>query len=405
MNCEKNRLMAMLALDEPMDAAERQALTAHARTCPTCAAELAFAQNLRRRTRDQTGTVPSPDLTDRIMAAVEAERLREKTGSLTLRRWLPRMAALFALLLGGGILLATRQSSDPATVARAWLADRQEADGTWSPAAGGGNNAYRPALTALAALALDVDSDRYAPEIARACARLAAQQQVDGAFGGDDPQVRAYNHALAGFALASLYATGRHPELEPQVRRIVDYVLRTQTSAGGWQYDGQSDGNTALSAWNIRLLAKLHPLGWKVCDVPLRRGLRWIDRTRNTDGTFGYEGGDAESSPALTAMATCALQSAPSSWQDAAAKAAEGVHALMPHQAELGEDYYRRYFAIRAFDQGGEKHAARRLRDELARLREQRGDAKGVWNPDARWGGVGGQLYATSFALLGLDRR
>ncbi|MDR2850327.1 MAG: hypothetical protein LBW77_07315, partial [Verrucomicrobiota bacterium] len=112
-----------------------------------------------RRLRAVPPREPSAGLTGRVLAAVQAER-----GGRAGRRLMFRFvespfkpwwgAASVAVLLGVASLFHGPARGTGAEDGLGWLAGQQEADGTWDPARHGGDPAYRPAVTALAALAL-----------------------------------------------------------------------------------------------------------------------------------------------------------------------------------------------------------------------------------------------------------
>ena len=165
----------------------------------------------------------------------------------------------------------------------AWLAACQEADGAWQPARHGGDPAYRPALTALAALALARDpADRFREGVRRATDALVALQTADGAFGGEG-RVRAYNQAIAAYALATLAPHG--PATAAALERAVAFSRAGQSAEGGWDYEAGSEGNTAVTAWQVRALAAAAERGVGQANIPLRKGLRWLRGAARSPGS------------------------------------------------------------------------------------------------------------------------
>ena len=290
---------------------------------------------------------PSPDLTGRIMEAVadEAARARRR------RRWLRAAAAaagiaavLVAAIVGGdeeskvegrrskvgnvSVAVANDESkvesrkaqvqgedaSDFTAEAADWLVAQQCPDGTWSPAQTGGNEAFRPALTALAMMALQRHApERHAEAISRAKAALEALQTADGAF-GPEPSAKLYNHSFATFALLSL-ESGKDGDLSPTLQRAIAFSLRSQNHLGAWDYPPRETGNSALTVWQLGILMQARNAGWSDDAGQLRRGLSWL-RRQGHGGLLDYrEDFDRRYTPkagsvTLTAMATATILAA-----------------------------------------------------------------------------------------------
>ena len=264
---------------------------------------------------------PSPDLTGRIMEAVadEAARARRR------RRWLRAAAAVAGIAAVVAVSLQVwtpmpgtptekaeaKQTSNPAAEAADWLVAQQCPDGTWSPAQTGGNEAFRPALTALAMMALQRHTPvRHADAIARAKTALEALQTEDGAF-GSEPSAKLYNHSFATFALLSL-ENGKVGDLSPTLQRAIAFSLRSQNHLGAWDYPPRETGNSALTVWQLGILMQARNAGWSDDAGQLRRGLSWL-RRQGHDGLLDYrEDFDRRYTPkagsvTLTAMATATI--------------------------------------------------------------------------------------------------
>jgi len=340
---------------------------------------------------------PSADLADRVLAAVDAERNRKPRRFRAPAPWWGIAAA--AAVAVAAVALYTFAPSRGSRVAAAavpsdglaWLAANQESDGTWSPAKHGGAEIYRPALTALSALALDrAGKGGAAAQVDRACAALAAMQGASGAFGGTD-RACLYNHAITTFALATLYP--KHPALRPTLERALAFVAARQTAQGGWDYESGSEGNAAVTAWQVRALACAEAQGFDAAKIPLRKGLHWLRSVARDDGSIAYHRDSSARSDGLTALAAYALITA--------GKAFPGLPELGRHvagslrsasDAPLKADCYRDYAKVLAFESAGSSAQAEVVRQ---RMRTQQKDAR----PD-QWEAVGGRLYTTAFTAL-----
>jgi len=353
--------------------------------------EAAAFRGLVERLRSVPERTPAADLTARIMAAVDAERSRARR-RLPSPWWGFAAAALLAVTLSlVSVYRKGCRGAEPAADGLSWLAAAQEPDGSWSPAKYGGAETYRPALTALSALALARGPEgRYAAHLGRACAALAALQAADGAFGGHGRE-RLYNHALTTFALATLY-TGQ-PALKPVLERAIAFSRARQTAEGGWDYEPRSEGNAALTAWQVRALACARRQGFEGAAVPLRKGLRWLRGSTREDGSVAYHRESFTRSDSLTALAAYTLITA--------GEAFPGLPELGRHAAgtlsavaapEKGADCYRDYAKALAFESAGSGAQAEAVRRQMA-ARQKAGCQD-------QWESVGGRLYTTAFTLL-----
>ena len=357
-------------------------------------ADAAAFRALAGRLRAAPQREPSVGLSERVLAAVDAERTRNRRRFHVPAPWWG-VAAAAALAAALSLLSVYQHCARPAAPADqadgyAWLAANQEQDGTWSPAKHGGDESYRPALTALAALALDRAPGGFAPQLRRACDALAALQTAEGAFGGAG-RARLYNHAITTFALATLCP--KHPALKPALGRALAYVGAQQTVQGGWDYEPGSEGNAAVTAWQVRALASAEAQGFEAAKVPLRKGMRWLRSVARDDGSIAYHRDSAARSDSLTALAAYALITAGKEFPGLPelGRQAAGSLSAAPGQAAVA-DCYRDYAKVLAFDSAGANALAETVRKQM---HAQQKSAQ----PD-QWAKVGGQLYTTALTAL-----
>ena len=375
-------------------------LNAHLSELP--AAEAAAFRTLVARLQAAPQREPAPQLASRILAAVASERTQRPTlnaqpittnhkpvtSNYRLWRW---AAALAAGLLAALTLFdrpAAPQPADPAADPAAWLAASQEADGAWQPARHGGDPAYRPALTALAALALARDpADRFREGVRRAAAALVAMQAADGAFGGEG-RVRAYNQAIATCALATLAPHG--PAAAAALERAVACSRAGQSAEGGWDYEAGSEGNAAVTAWQVRALAAAAERGVGQANIPLRKGLRWLRGAARGAGGVAYHRGSAGRSESLAALAAYTLMTSGRSFEGLPALGRNLTAALSA--ADGAADCYRDYAKVMAFESAGDTARAEAVRGGM--LHRRQAGAQDPWEP------IGGTLYTCAFTAL-----
>lgn len=356
-------------------------------------AEAAAFHKVIGRLRSVQEQTPSTALALRIIAAAAAVR-QSQMRHRAYWPWLgtaAAAAAVIAFTLSHLLRAPSPPAAPPADAALQWLAGSQEADGTWAPARHGGADAYRPALTALAALALaDADDNQYAPHVRRACDALARLQSADGAFGGDGRTLY-YNQAITTFALASLYAHTPCPR--PVIERSLSFMLARQSPAGGWDYEDGTGGNAAVTAWHVRALTCMTRQGFAEADIPLRKALRWLRGTVRDDGSIAYHRGSPVRSESLNALAAYALITGGAKYPQLVSIGRHMADNISTGEALDGSaDCYRDYAKILALDAAGSAHAADKVR---ARMLDRNID-----DSQDQWHKVGGSLYTSALTSL-----
>ena len=397
--------------------AARQTFQQHLAHCPNCAAEvLAHQQTLARlRAARLPDAEPAAGLTDRIMAALPPDAFHStpftRTLSFVRRHRLPLAAAAAAMLVFSLILrLVSPQPNTTnmaATAGCAWIARQQEPDGAWDPVKNGGAERYRTALTALASLALMREPGLYSRQIDAACTAMLRQQQPDGSFGTPDSS-RMYNHALATWALLTNYNRKPSPALRDALDKALTFIRNRQQFSGGWGYLASADdpANTAVTAWQVQVLARAQQAGWSDDGGHLRKGLSWLRQRLNAAGQFDYTAShEAQAeTPTLNAMGAYTLLTAGNSSPELVQAAKSAIDhlraATSPNVPAPGIDFYQAFFTVAAWDAAGERTNAARLRSGLCGQRERQGRETGSWAPADSWGKVGGRLYATSLSVL-----
>lgn len=248
-----------------------------------------------------------PGFAGRVMDAIRAGKARRAARIVFARRAAAAAAASLAALLAIFRLVTDRGASAPSPAD--WIASRQLQDGAWSES--GAGETFRPAVTALAAMALAAgDVSRHADAVAAAVAALEAMQNADGSFGVPGPH-GLYNHAFATFALID-DARRNGKGLTPALEKAIVFSLSSQNAFAAWGYPGEDAGNDALTVWELGILAAARELGWNDDAGALRRGLAALGRrsgSKTPDYRFAL---DREPSPrsgglVLTRIATQAL--------------------------------------------------------------------------------------------------
>ena len=328
-----------------------------------------------RLLKAQPEAEPSPGLHGRIAAQLP------KRPRLPKAWWWVPVAASLAVVFS---LASMLQNRSPST-GKNWLAENQEADGTWDPARHGGVEAFRPALTALALLALRQEGEAaYPGQVAKGASALIALQAADGAFGGDDGQAKLYNLAMATYALAVCGADAA------ALSRAIGQIRSSQGPDGSWTYT--QEGSAAVTAWMTRALACAEAHGHTEASVPLRKGLLWLRGHVRDDGRMAYHPTSAPSDT-LTALSAYSLIEAGGKFPDLQTLGIRMTDALgIQPSSATAPDCYRDYAKIIAFESAGKTASAENIRKQVRQRRQD--------NPQDQWRIAGGKLYTVALTTL-----
>jgi len=339
-------------------------------------------QDLVKRLRVLPEQTPSSGFHSQTLERMKAG----KRFTFCRRPWVGIAAGLALLLSAGALVLSTRPTASSDIQ---WLLTQQEKDGTWNPSRHGGNEQFRPALTALSVLALNRSSPRSSKSIQKAMTALGRLQTEDGGFVGGDPQARAYNLAMTTFALATC-PTARL-QAKPIIQRAVEAITASQLANGSWDYASTPEGNVALTSWMVRALKSAEASGVETTTVAQRKGLHWLMRmTAHTDGNVSYKPATAPSET-VTALTAISFISAGQAFPDIQSCAKQMTEQLsQQNQSEGQRDCYRDYAKIVALELAGKRDQALRIRNEM----------KTLLNVPDTWRIAGGDLYTTTFTAL-----
>lgn len=400
---------------------QRELFGAHLDKCPECRSEVDSLQKTLLLLQEAPQAVASGELTTRIMGAVAREARLERR-ELRLQPaplWWSAAAALLLICLlplahhvmhgtADGEVVVVENTKQQQELALDWLAAQQESDGTWRPMRTGGNDAYRPAVTALALLALQSQApERYETAVEAAVAALVALQTPEGAFCRTSG-AELYNQAFVTYALLHLPdEVLSRSKVHAACSRAIDFSRTRQTAQGAWDYGREGSGNTALTSWQLAVLTKAKERGWNDDGGHLRRGLAWL-RQQSDGHEFGYrQPGIAVAGHGrvtLTAMAATSLIEGAHLYQalsDDATAAVAMLYDLMGRVQSDGSDYYRDYFLARVSTLTGDSVARREVERRLAGNYESRLGHEGAhWPALDQWGRSGGDVYATAMAVL-----
>jgi len=304
-----------------------------------------------------------------------------------------------------------------------WLANHQETDGSWSirKHEGAFPEDGKPTVTGLALLAfLDAghtENDGKYKNVVRAGVNwLITQQAASGRIGEqDDHEIGwavggAYNHAVAGLALAEAYGMSRNSRTGTAAQRAVEYSIDIQDrKSGGWSSRPEAAPDLATTIWFIMQLNSAKIAGLDVPDNASAKAERFLDSVTTSGGLAAHRpGGTPTPMTAALGLVGRVLLGTPMDDRNVTAPA-ELLAKNIPQWgtdvgAEGGSQFYYWYLGtVGMFLVGGERWPAweKSLYDMLVMNQRRGGDADGSWDPVGnRDGRRGGRVYATALGRL-----
>jgi hypothetical protein len=286
----------------------------------------------------------------------------------------------------------------------AWLADRQNDDGSFGTGVHRGNVGIC-GLCGMAFMSGGSTPGRgpYGRSIDRALDYVLANAQQSGfilepATASHGPM---YNHGFATLFLAECYGMSPRADLREKLAKAVKLIVNTQNQEGGWRYfPKRDDADLSVTACEVMALRAARNAGLYVPKETFERATGYVKRCRNADGGFVYmlsAGGESafpRSAAALVALAGAGVYEGP--------EVNGGLDYLMTFLPADNvvrlETYfeYGQYYAAQAMWLAGGQRWAKwypAVRDEL--LVRQR--------PDGSWMSSYGAEYATAMLLMVLQ--
>ncbi len=317
--------------------------------------------------------------------------------------------------------------------ALAWIATRQQADGSFEAPDSG-----QPGVTALCVLALLSrghlpDKGPYGRKISSAIRYVLAQQKADGLIckltpgpsyrgGTADPAHTAiYNHAIGGMLLCQVYGMTDKDKTQ-QIRRAIEkaipLVLRQQrmpkrraVDRGGWRYlrrSPQPDSDLSVTSWQLMFLRAAKNAGFEVPSRAVDEAVEYIKRCYDpARGTFHYTIDETRSAEVdRTTVGIGILTLSMAGLHDTAMARRAGdwllLHPFSRYNQPFRRFHYGVFYCTQAMFQLGGRHW-REFYPTLVRtlLTAQRPD--GSWDSERGSNRYYGNVYTTSLVVLGLS--
>ena len=317
----------------------------------------------------------------------------------------------------------------------AWLAERQNEDGSWTAKIGYKlNDDYdytnvggHVGVTSLACMAFLAGG--YLP--GRGAYGKAVERGLDFVLGcvKDDGYVtaggtRMYSHAFATLFLAEVYGMTHREDVRHKLQKAVDIIVRCQNPQGGWRYEPFApESDMSIVVCQVLALRAARNIGIRVAKSTVDRAAQYVvDSAITRDevssrfrrhmfpdeaGAFHYQkGSSSRSSFPLTAAGVTALHGV-GIYSDEAIQ--DGLRYLMRNLEPFNDHFGRRerghyffwyghYYGVQAMYTAGSSHWEsyfEQVRDVLLELQLPDGSFPNRTGP--------GEAFGTAMAVLILE--
>jgi hypothetical protein len=290
----------------------------------------------------------------------------------------------------------------------AWLAARQNADGSIGGGSGGYGN-RSAAITAMAGLAFLADGSvpgrgRYSAQVEKCMeATLASTSESNGLIAVDGDGSPMYGHGFATLFLAEVYGMTGNEQVREKLRQAVRLIVNTQNKQGGWRYQPvPNDADISVTICQVMALRAARNAGIHVPKQTIDKAIEYVRKSQCPDGGFAYMigmGGGAMGSgfPRSAAGVASLFYSGVYTGKEIE----NGMKYLMQPANRPsggmasggGHFFYGHYYAVQAFFIAGGKY----WQDWFPNIRDF---LVGQQQPAGCWTEGVGPEYATALALI-----
>lgn len=267
----------------------------------------------------------------------------------------------------------------------AWLASRQEEDGSFT----GSGYARNVAVVSLAGMAFlsgghSPGRGEYGEQVSR-CLRYVLDNAADDGFICNPSYTShgpMYDHGFGSLFLAEVYGMSPDSEVRDKLSRAVKLIVSTQNSDGGWRYQPRiADADISVTICQVMALRAAKNAGIYVPNETIDRCIDYVKRSQNADGGFMYMLHGGPSRFPRSAAGVVALYSAGIYEGEEIRKGLEYLNQHIPRREDLSRDthaMYGQYYAVQAMWQaGGENWQRWYPAAQEVLLRQQQAD--GSW--------------------------
>ncbi|MHC4408168.1 MAG: prenyltransferase/squalene oxidase repeat-containing protein [Planctomycetota bacterium] len=232
--------------------------------------------------------------------------------------------------------------------------------------------------------------------------------------GYSDSDSRMHGHGYATQVLGLVYGTGiRSAKLRVEMRRKIRMAIRViegaQTFTGGWGYEPSFSTNHegSITVTVAQALRVVRDAGFIVDREVHERGLKYLKESQKADGSFRYSHARADSTPALTSAALCAMQGFAEYESKTTRAAMDYLRERHRRAMPMRWPYYGPYYAAQVYYRRGGRdwaHWNRKWVPFIIARADRTKDGLVFWD-DADRGPdrAQGRPYATAFSCLTLS--
>jgi prenyltransferase beta subunit len=282
--------------------------------------------------------------------------------------------------------LFTDESRDVADKGLAWLASRQQKDGSF----GSGGHTGNIAVTSLAGIALLTAGHMpgqgpYGEVLDKAIEYVLANTNTSGFIESRQSTTHGpmYSHGFGCLFLAEAYGMTERPEIREKLKKAVLLIITSQNREGGWRYQpGSTDADLSVTVTQIMALRAARNAGIHVPKEVVDKCTAYVKRSQNADGGFMYMAHGGSSAPPRSAAGVVALQSA---GIYEGKEIEKGLEYLLQNYLPLPSGrstrrqshyFYGHYYAVQAMWQAGGDYWDKwypAIRDELLKTQSPQG--------------------------------
>ncbi len=273
-----------------------------------------------------------------------------------------------------------------------YLLRTQNSDGYWNDPMGGEPAVVGLCIKAFLAHGDDPVHGPYAEAIRKGIDYILSNQKERNGYIGNSM----YNHGFATLALAEAYGMVGHPDLAEALESAVQLILTAQARnpANAWRYSPESrDADTTVSGCQLVALLGARNAGIGVPEEAIRKGLAFMARCRDEDGSYGYTSAGG-GKPTLTAIGVTCLGLA----KERTGKGFEKSVSYLAEHLDYRDQhypYYYEYYMSQALHQASDELWTT-WNDKNVRYLAV------LQRTDGSWPGDKGEAFSTAGALLSL---
>lgn len=295
-------------------------------------------------------------------------------------------------------VVMTEENKKAVEKALAWMANRQQANGSWNDQ----RNQWTTAITGFAMLAFMSAGNtptrgEYAPVVAKGARYLLTSVRNDGYLAG--PGGNMYCHGMATLALAELWGMTGDEEIRAPLKKAIDLIQGCQSNEGGWRYEPRRTAGADISVTIMQVMAlrAARNGGLHVRDEVMKRAIEYIFRCEDRQtGGFRYQPFGGPAGFARTAAAASAILLA---GEYEAKQIPRAIEYLKRSFNSREYFWYGHYYAAHAMHTTGGKDWADWY-ERISQLLLTRQAPSGEWSDRGLDFSAPGPIYQTAIATI-----